>query len=103
MVGDVFVSAACVAYYGAFTSVYRKILVQEWAEGCRQLEIPVTENMTLSTVLADPFEIRQWNSDGLPKDQVRACFKGISRFAVKCRIIACPPFMNFGKRRLRVR
>ena len=24
MVGDVFVAAACVAYYGAFTSLYRE-------------------------------------------------------------------------------
>lgn len=35
-----------------------------------QLEIPVTQGMTLETVLADPFEIRQWNADGLPRDQV---------------------------------
>jgi dynein heavy chain len=26
--------------------------------------------MTIINVLADPFEIRQWNSDGLPKDQL---------------------------------
>ena len=26
--------------------------------------------MTVVNVLADPFEIRQWNTDGLPKDQV---------------------------------
>ena len=28
VVGDVFISAACVAYYGAFTSVYRQELVK---------------------------------------------------------------------------
>ncbi|CAL1548311.1 unnamed protein product, partial [Lymnaea stagnalis] len=27
VVGDVFISAACVAYYGAFTSTYRQMLV----------------------------------------------------------------------------
>ena len=26
--------------------------------------------MTLESVLADPFEIRQWNADGLPRDQL---------------------------------
>ncbi|BFZ25685.1 hypothetical protein BsWGS_28724 [Bradybaena similaris] len=70
VVGDVFISAACVAYYGAFTASYRQELVQGWTERCLQLEIPVTEGMTLETVLADPFEIRQWNADGLPRDQV---------------------------------
>ncbi|KAL5020432.1 hypothetical protein ScPMuIL_003324 [Solemya velum] len=70
VIGDVFVSAACVAYYGAFTSVYRQILVQRWTEHCQLLEIPVTEGMTIINVLADPYEIRQWNSESLPKDQV---------------------------------
>lgn len=28
VVGDVFISAACVAYYGAFTASYRQELVQ---------------------------------------------------------------------------
>ena len=73
VVGDVFVAAACVAYYGAFTSVYRQILVANWTQRCKELEIPVTEGMTLSSVLADPYEIRQWNSDGLPRDQVGLC------------------------------
>ena len=70
MIGDVFVSAACVAYYGAFTSTYRQELVQNWSERCKELHIPVTEGMTVINVLADPYEIRQWNTDSLPKDQV---------------------------------
>jgi len=70
VVGDVFVSTACVAYYGAFTSVYRQMLVQYWTDRCVELEIPVTSSMTIVSVLADPYEIRQWNADGLPRDQV---------------------------------
>ena len=70
MVGDVFVAAACVAYYGAFTSTYRQELVSQWTHRCQELEIPISEGMTLVSVLADPFEIRQWNTDGLPRDQV---------------------------------
>jgi len=70
VVGDVFVSTACVAYYGAFTSVYRQQLVQRWTDHCAELEIPVTSPMTIVSVLADPYEIRQWNADGLPRDQV---------------------------------
>ncbi|CAH1788942.1 unnamed protein product [Owenia fusiformis] len=70
VIGNVFVSAACVAYYGAFTSTYRAELVQHWTSRCQELEIPVSDDMTLISVLADPFEIRQWNVDGLPRDQL---------------------------------
>lgn len=70
VIGDVFVSAACVAYYGAFTSVYRQLLVDHWTQHCQKLEIPVTENMSIVSVLADPYEIRQWNTEGLPRDQL---------------------------------
>ncbi|XP_070178052.1 dynein axonemal heavy chain 6-like [Littorina saxatilis] len=70
VVGDVFVAAACVAYYGAFTSVYRQELVSSWTEQCLIKKIPCTAGLTLENVLADPFEIRQWNTDGLPRDQV---------------------------------
>ncbi|KAL8568337.1 Dynein heavy chain 6, axonemal [Nucella lapillus] len=70
VVGDVFLAAACVAYYGAFTSTYRHELVSSWTVQCQIKQIPCTEGMTLENVLADPFEIRQWNTDGLPRDQV---------------------------------
>ena len=70
MVGDVFVSTACIAYYGAFTSSYRQELVDRWSQRCKELDIPVSTGMTLISVMADPYEIRQWNTDGLPRDQV---------------------------------
>lgn len=70
VVGDVFIAAACVAYYGAFTSEYRKTLVDNWISRCLELEIPATEGLTLFSVLGDNYELRQWNTDGLPRDQV---------------------------------
>ncbi|KAI8736057.1 dynein heavy chain 6, axonemal, partial [Biomphalaria glabrata] len=70
VVGDVFIAAACVAYYGAFTSTYRQKLVEGWTKRLIELQIPATENMTLVSVLADIYEIRQWNADGLPRDAV---------------------------------
>ena len=47
VVGDVFVAAACVAYYGAFTSTYRSELVQKWTERCQELDIPASAGTTL--------------------------------------------------------
>ncbi|TGZ67987.1 hypothetical protein CRM22_004505 [Opisthorchis felineus] len=70
IVGDVFVAAACVAYYGAFTADYRETLVSKWVTRCRELGIPVSEDPSLFNVLGDAFELRQWNTQGLPRDQV---------------------------------
>ncbi|GFO48624.1 dynein heavy chain 6, axonemal-like [Plakobranchus ocellatus] len=70
VVGDVFIAAACVAYYGAFTATYRYQLVLDWTKRLEELSIPVTPGLTLVSVLADNYAIRQWNADGLPRDQV---------------------------------
>nr|KAI8727104.1 dynein heavy chain 6; axonemal-like isoform X4 [Biomphalaria glabrata] len=57
VVGDVFIAAACVAYYGAFTSTYRQKLVEGWTKRLIDLQIPATENMTLVwPLMIDPQE-----------------------------------------------
>ena len=45
-------------------------LISSWIERCKEMEIPVSDDFSLINVSADPFEIRQWNADGLPRDQV---------------------------------
>ena len=45
-------------------------LLASWMKRCKELEIPVSEDFSLINVLATPFEIRQWNTDGLPRDTV---------------------------------
>ncbi|KAI8727715.1 dynein heavy chain 6, axonemal isoform X4, partial [Biomphalaria glabrata] len=57
VVGDVFIAASCVAYYGAFTSTYRQKLVEGWTKRLIELQIPATENMTLVwPLMIDPQE-----------------------------------------------
>lgn len=68
--GDVLVAAAIVTYCGAFTNEYRQKLIDIWIKNCHQLEIPISENLTLVNVLSNPYEIQQWNTVGLPKDEV---------------------------------
>ncbi|XP_046391604.1 dynein axonemal heavy chain 6 [Ischnura elegans] len=68
--GNILISSAFVAYLGAFTSNYRVDLVNEWTKSCRNLKIPVSDNFSVINVLADPFEIRQWNTFGLPRDMM---------------------------------
>uniref|UniRef100_F7E4I9 Dynein axonemal heavy chain 6 n=1 Tax=Ornithorhynchus anatinus TaxID=9258 RepID=F7E4I9_ORNAN len=67
--GNVFIAAACVAYYGAFTAQYRQ-LVNCWIKQCQNLEIPINPDFSVINILGDPYEIRQWNTDGLPRDTV---------------------------------
>ncbi|KAM6471116.1 dynein axonemal heavy chain 6 [Liasis olivaceus] len=68
--GNVFIAAACVAYYGAFTAHYRQLLIDCWIKQCQDLEIPISSDFSLINILGDPYEIRQWNTDGLPRDYV---------------------------------
>ncbi|CAF3110570.1 unnamed protein product [Rotaria sp. Silwood2] len=68
VIGNVFVSSACVAYYGAFPSSYRQELVEQWVDGCKEHKIPVSDNPSIINVLADAFSIRQWVTQGLPRD-----------------------------------
>ncbi|KAG2448089.1 hypothetical protein HYH02_007114 [Chlamydomonas schloesseri] len=70
LVGDVFLSSACIAYYGAFTGAYRQQLVSGWIAECKERGIPVSDNTTLRTTLGNPVEIREWNIWGLPTDDV---------------------------------
>ncbi|XP_062985188.1 dynein axonemal heavy chain 6 [Elgaria multicarinata webbii] len=68
--GNVFIAAACVAYYGAFTAHYRQLLIDCWIKQCQDLDIPISSDFSLINILGDPYEIRQWNTDGLPRDYV---------------------------------
>ncbi|XP_036606051.1 dynein heavy chain 6, axonemal [Trichosurus vulpecula] len=70
IIGNVFIAAACVAYYGAFTALYRQLLIDCWIDQGVLLELPISNNFSLINILGDPYEIRQWNTDGLPRDLV---------------------------------
>ncbi|XP_023277881.1 dynein heavy chain 6, axonemal [Seriola lalandi dorsalis] len=70
VVGNVFIAAACVAYYGAFTSHYRQLLIDQWITQCQELNIPISSSFSLINILGEPFVIRQWNTEGLPRDTV---------------------------------
>lgn len=70
LIGDIVVASACVAYVGAFTSNYRKELIVQWVEKCKEFGIPSSDSFSLITVLADPYEIRMWNTCSLPRDEV---------------------------------
>ena len=69
VVGDTLLSAACLTYYGPFTGQCRQELYQTWMGKCAQMKVPVTPGQTMVKVLTDSNEVKQWNDEGLPKDQ----------------------------------
>ena len=70
LVGNVFLSCACISYTGAFTGVYRQKMVSKWVEQCVAKNIPTSEDFSLIKIMGDPVQIRGWNIANLPTDQV---------------------------------
>ncbi|KAJ7549736.1 hypothetical protein O6H91_07G065700 [Diphasiastrum complanatum] len=70
LVGDVFLCAACISYYGAFSGPYRQNLVKTWVARCQEEGIPVSEIFSLRAILSTPVEVREWSIWGLPIDNV---------------------------------
>lgn len=67
--GDTLVSAACVAYLGAFPVTYRNVIADVWSRECQKLNIPRSKLFNLVDILGEAYEIRNWNIHGLPKDE----------------------------------
>lgn len=70
LTGDTLIAAGALAYLGAFTNEYREELIQTWLSSCKRHDIKTTENYSLITILAGAYEIRLWNTYGLPRDKV---------------------------------
>ncbi|XP_058247474.1 dynein axonemal heavy chain 7 [Hemibagrus wyckioides] len=68
LTGDILISAAIVAYLGAFTSSYRQRVVEEWVKLCKAKAIPCSKNVSLMQSLGEPVKIRNWTIAGLPSD-----------------------------------
>lgn len=65
-----FLSAACTSYYGAFTGSFRQLLVSKWLENVKELCIPCSPEYSLALTLGSPVQIREWQLNGLPTDEV---------------------------------
>ncbi len=70
LVGNVFLSCACISYFGAFTGIYRQNLVSGWVKSCLDKGIPTSQDFSLIKIMGDPVIVRGWNISGLPTDQV---------------------------------
>ncbi|CAD7701708.1 unnamed protein product [Ostreobium quekettii] len=68
LTGDMMISAAIVAYLGAFTASYRQRIILEFVQLCKAQEIPHSLNFSMTAVLGDQVKIREWMINGLPND-----------------------------------
>lgn len=70
LIGDTLLACAAISYYGPFTGEYRDQLVTTWIEEARLRELPCSENPTLMNTVGEPVKVREWQTQGLPTDDV---------------------------------
>ena len=69
LVGDSLIASGFLSYAGPFDTVYRTELVGNWVKAVKSSSLPTSENFKFDKFLANPTDVRDWNIDGLPKDQ----------------------------------
>ena len=70
LIGDTFLAAAAISYYGPFTGTFRKDLMNDWRENMLSMSVPGTNGCDLVNSIGKPVQIRQWQIDSLPSDWV---------------------------------
>jgi len=68
VVGDVVVASGSIGYLGPFTPAFRARMLDEWRRGMTEIGVPHTKGATLSRILDDPVQTREWTIAGLPSD-----------------------------------
>ena len=70
LIGDTLLSCAAISYYGPFTGTYRDVLFADWTELARSLDLPTSDAPTLLDTVGDPVQVREWQTQLLPTDEV---------------------------------
>lgn len=68
--GDVILATAVIAHLGPHRPETRQKCVSGWAVELRRCGFVVSDDFSLSRVLGDPVETRQWHLAGLPEDRL---------------------------------
>lgn len=90
LIGDVFIAASALSYYGPFTGTQRDLLVTDWIAKAGKLNIPRSEKFSLDRILSDPLEVRNWRVNGLPSDTVAVCNACLSTKSTRFPILIDP-------------
>jgi len=70
LIGDVFLSAAALSYYGPFTGSYRDQLVEQWLSKLKSIELPSSDEFLIEDILSNKMEVSGWRICNLPSDKV---------------------------------
>lgn len=73
ILGDAFLSAACLAYHGPFTGMYRQNLIEAWFKILHKSDLKFTEKYAFEEIMGDISVIRKWNLQGLPSNKISVC------------------------------
>jgi dynein heavy chain len=68
LTGDSLLAAGFLSYAGPFDTTFRDKLLTMWVSDVKSKEIPAAETFDFARFLADPTDVRDWNIQGLPKD-----------------------------------
>jgi len=71
LIGDILVSASFIAYIGPFNMDYRRDLIHaQWLPDVLARQIPMSAELNPQKKLSDDATVAQWNSEGLPSDEL---------------------------------
>ena len=70
LVGNIVLAAGYISYVGPFTSKYRDRLLKSWMKFATSKRIPFSADFLVQRILGDPVQIREWNIQGLPADDL---------------------------------
>ena len=73
IIGDAFLSSACIAYHGPFTGIYRQNILDKWMATLEHLKIKFSPNYAFEDAVGDITVIRKWNLYGLPSNKISVC------------------------------
>eukprot|EP00933_Yihiella_yeosuensis_P014688 TRINITY_DN13064_c0_g2_i1.p1 TRINITY_DN13064_c0_g2~~TRINITY_DN13064_c0_g2_i1.p1 ORF type:complete len:1259 (-),score=321.04 TRINITY_DN13064_c0_g2_i1:1184-4960(-) len=70
VIGNIVLAGGFIAYTGPFTAEFRKSLVKQWIQEAGNLDLTTDPAWKAADVLVDPAEVRQWNINQLPSDDL---------------------------------
>lgn len=70
IIGTCLLSASFIAYSGAFSWDFRKVMIGDWLEDLLVRYVPVTNPYRIDKSLSNDVEISAWSSEGLPPDEL---------------------------------
>lgn len=90
LVGDVFLAASSLSYYGPFTGFYRELLVNQWKDKVNKVGVPGSDDYELFNILSNSLEVRDWKVYNLPSDKVSICNACLATRSLRYPIIIDP-------------